>query len=113
MSAAPSRLSWEEWSSVHLDRIEPVKENDESQISDIPQFWKGQLLSWDQLEGRELPVTLTGNKLVVAKDGNQRHWLYSVGGITAESRISNSSTNCTLLLILLEVYCHYRSNTSF
>ena len=100
MSAAPSTLSWERWSSVHLDHNEPVRyvnSTERGQDSDIPQFWKGQQLSWDPVDNCELPVIMSGNKLVVARESNQ-YWLYSIGGISTDS-ITYNLANCKSFII--------------
>ena len=82
MSAAPSNITWEDWTPRHLDQTTPVVSGLDQDL--IPRFWQnGSVLVWDYYPECGFPIMLSGNKLVTDKDNGM---VFSVGGIKQDVR---------------------------
>lgn len=82
MSAAPSSLSWEEWSASFLDQENPVVYGRDK--CSIPEFWKGSALVWSHCPAAKsssaasLAVIHPGHQIVCNSNDDD---VYSVGGV--------------------------------
>ena len=75
MSAAPSNITWEDWTPRHLDQTTPVVSGLDQDL--VPRFWQnGSVLVWDYYPECGFPIMLSGNKLVTDKDNGM---VFSVG----------------------------------
>ena len=96
MSAAPSNLGWNDWSSSFLDKNSPSV--DGKNTCSIPQFWKGKALSWIRYypDSKSSKIA-SGNHLVFDKTN---HVIYSVGGENKQKTIASDEKPGERILIV-------------
>lgn len=86
MSAAPSNLTWNEWSSLFLDKSSPVIHGNGR--CSVPDFWKGKGLVWSHYPESKPSMVVSGNRIVCDKDNDI---VYSVGGVHTDPGVPNDS----------------------